>query len=65
MTDETKALRDKIRSYEISPCQHGVECKCVQRMEWEGAVVRVYAIERREEALTELIRQSEEMRLYG
>lgn len=64
MTDETQKLREKIRSYEISPCAHGQECKCVQRMEWEGAVVRVYSIERREEALVELIRLSEEMGLY-
>lgn len=60
MTNETKALRDKIRSYEISPCGHGQDCKCVQRMEWEGAVARVYEIERREEALVEVIRLSEE-----
>jgi hypothetical protein len=64
MTDETRAIRDKIRSYEIAPCGHGQECKCSQRMEWEYAVARVYEVDRREEALIELIRLSEEMGLY-
>lgn len=65
MTDETAKIREKIRSGEIAPCGHGVDCKCAVRMEWEYAVARVYQIERREEALIEMIRLSEEARLYG
>lgn len=65
MTDETKLLRENIRAYKVSPCPHGTECNCAQRLEWEAGVERVYEVERREEALVEMVRLSEEAGLYG
>jgi hypothetical protein len=64
MTEESQRWRNRIRSYEICPCSHGVHCQCSQRLDWEGAVERVYELERREEALTEMVRLSEEAGLY-
>lgn len=64
MTEETRLLRENIRTYKVSPCSHGQDCKCSQRIEWEGTVERIYMIERREEALVEMVRLSEEAGLY-
>lgn len=45
ITEASQALRDKIRSGEISTCGRP-ECGCHRCMEWRWAVGQVYALER-------------------
>lgn len=56
MTQETEKLREWIRSGEIN--------KEKNDLEWGWAIARIYEIERREEALDEMVRESEDLGLY-
>lgn len=64
MTRSPNVLREQIRRGEIVACGHGDLCQCAIRRRFEDAVERIYAVERREEALQEIVRLSEEMGLY-
>jgi len=56
VTEQTEKLRGWIRSGEVNKEKNNVE--------WEWAVARVYEAERREEALVEMVRESEKLELY-
>ena len=49
MSHETQKIREAIRRGEIGPCNHGPDCQCPTRRQWDWAVARVYEIERAEE----------------